>query len=956
MIEFPPYRMDRRAGCLWRGNAQVALRPKAWALLRYLAERPGALVSKEELLAAVWGAAVSDDTLTSTVAELRRALGDRARTPSVIETVHGRGLRFIAKLGASRPDAVVPVRTSEPEVAILVGRDAELERLRAVFRLAEDGRRQIVFLEGEPGIGKSAIVDAFLREVQASAAPIQVGYGQCVEQGGEREAYMPALEALERLSRGPTGPRVMSALRSVAPSWLAELPSIERPVDAKRRQRWQADVTPKRMLREFASLVETLSSSAPLVLILEDLHWSDQGTLDLLSVLAQRPERARALVLATFRPAQAVALEHPIRPLLATLRARRACTEIALDYLTRNDVAAYLGHRFGGTPVDPGVVEAIHARTDGHPLFMTVLVDHLIARGWLAELVGAWRLTAARTRIEQDVPDNVRQLIEGQLRFVSPAERAVLEVASVGGVAFDAPAVAAGLGDADHEVESICHRLCRAQLWLRELGSREWPDGALAVRYAFRHALYQRALYDDLAPSRRVTLHERLGKRLEAAFAGRTTEISSELARHFQLARDSQRALAYLEQAATRAHARRAYREVLSCLEAAQRLIADRPDTPDRARDELRLRRLSAAALSDTAGYSAPVTLQEFARMTALSERIGDDAALFEVLSGLFSLHFNNGDRLQRAAIEERLTPLAARLGGFAALQCYFVRGRAALWDGDLVAAESLLAEALASPVSLEEGGRAYGVNPVVGIRSFEGLRRWVIGDPIGARAVQREALVLAEEHGRPFTIAAAAAQSALVLALEEDWAGVQRLATRALELSDEYELARWRATAQLLRGRAQCETGGPQGLAEMRQGREALSDSDVRAASSLRLAIFVGGCLRLGQWDEGLAAADAALAHCRDVGEHLFEAELWRLRGALLLGRARTAAPVRPIAVPEAEECYEKARSVARAQGAHMLERRANLPQSGPASSPGVALPDGLPHAAARARKQPGR
>jgi predicted ATPase/DNA-binding winged helix-turn-helix (wHTH) protein len=523
------------------------LRPKGWALLCYLAERPGALVTKDELQAAVWGdTVVSDDTLTRTLGELRQALRDDAQAPRVIETVHRRGVRFIARLHGTGGEGdglgprahAEPVSGPEPPAAALVGRGPELARLWASFRQASAGQRQVVVIHGEPGIGKTAVVEAFLHALRASAGGVLVGYGQCVEQLGEREPYMPALEALERLSHGPAGERLRAVLRAVAPTWLAQMPSLQMPADAERLRRARSDATPHRMLREFASLVEAASVEQPLMLVLEDLHWGDQGTVDLLSVLAQRPERARAMLVGTYRPAQAAVLDHPIVQILATLRGRRRYMDIALEYLSRTDIEAYLQRRFDGSRVADDVVTLVHGHTDGNPLFMVTLVDHLLARGWLTEHEGVWRLTATRVTIEEDVPDDLRQLIEAQLRLATRAERAMLEVASVVGVAFDTPAVAAGLDIGLEQVEPMCDRLTRSHRWLRHRRRGQWPDGALADRYTFTHALYQRVLYDRLAPTRRATLHQRIGERLEAGYAGRTAEISGEVARHFQRSQD----------------------------------------------------------------------------------------------------------------------------------------------------------------------------------------------------------------------------------------------------------------------------------------------------------------------------------------------------------------------------------------------------------------------------------
>jgi DNA-binding winged helix-turn-helix (wHTH) protein len=925
--------LDPRSGRLSHGDRQVELRPKAWSLLCYLAERPGVLVTKEELHGAVWGeVVVSDDTLTQALSELRRALGDDPRAPRVIETVHRRGVRFIARVhgaphGDQRPtSAVAPEPFPGPSPAALVGRDTELATLWSLFHKAAAGERQVVFIQGEPGIGKTSVVEAFLGALRASADSVLMGYGQCVEQHGERESYMPVLEALERLGHGPARDRLLPVLRALAPSWLAQIPSLHAPAEAEQLRRRDTDTTPHRMLREFASLVEAASVDRPLVLVLEDLHSSDQGTMDLVSVLAQRPERARVMLLGTYRPAEAAVHDHPFAQVVATLRARRRCTEIALEYLGPGDVTAYLRGRFHGSEVRDDVAAVVHAHTDGNPLFVVRLVDHLVARGWLAEEGGVWRLTVARATIEQEVPDDVQQLIQGQLRLVSRAERDVLEVASVAGVAFDAPAVAAGLDRALDEVESLCDELCRRGRWLVRRGSAEWPDGILAGRYAFGHALYQRVLYGRLAPSRRGLLHQRIGERLEAGHAGRTAEVSGELAVHFQRSRDRRRAVAYLEQAAKRAYDRRGYRDAVASLEPALRLLGDLPDTPDRARDELRLRQLYSVVLSQTAGYAAEALLVNLMRTRSLCEQLADPAGLFDVLCEFCMLYGNRNDLPRAAEIGRELSPLSERLDASAALQAAFLRGTIAVWSGDLVAAGPFLAKALSSPVGLEEADRPYGVNPVVAARSHEGLRRWVRGDPERARAVQGEAMMLADRLGRPFSVAHAATFSAFLLLLGEQWAEAARVATRAVDLAEEYGFARWLGTALVCRGRARVEQGeGERGLAEVREGLDLLRRAGLSVGLSLLFSFMAAACLRLDRVDEGLAATDSGLAYCRDSTGRLFEAELWRLRGELILRRDRPKTLPRQAALREAEECFEKARSVARAQGAGMLERRAS-------------------------------
>jgi hypothetical protein len=198
--------------------------------------------------------------------------------------------------------------------------------------------------------------------------------------------------------------------------------------------------------------------------------------------------------------------------------------------------------------------------------------------------------------------------------------------------------------------------------------------------------------------------------------------------------------------------------------------------------------------------------------------------------------------------------------------------------------------------------------------------------EPDRARAVQGEAMALADRLGRPFTVAHAAAFGSVLYVLNGEWREAARMATRAVDLSDEYGFPLWSGTALVSRGRVLVEQGeGERGLAEIRQGLDVLLRAKIRLAASLWFSLLAGACLRLDRVDEGLAATDTGLTHCRDTAARLFEAELWRVRGELILRGARSKTRPRPGAMRESEECFEKARAVARAQGAHMLERRAS-------------------------------
>ena len=294
----PAVRIELENERAWCGARLLDLTPKAFAVLRHFVEHPERVVTKDDLLAAVWGdTVVSEAALTSCIRDLRRALADTSRAPRYIETVHRRGFRFIGPVAPSRRVPTAP-RKEVDRFPTLVGRDAELARLHALFGTAINGRRQLVFVTGEAGIGKTTLVEAFLTRLDPGDG-LRIGRGQCVEQYGTGEAYLPVLEALARMAREPGGDAIVHALRQHAPTWLAQLPGVLTDEDLEAVQRRAQGTTRDRMLRELNEALDVVSFDVPLVLVLEDLHWSDSATVDLLAMLARRRDPARFLILAT---------------------------------------------------------------------------------------------------------------------------------------------------------------------------------------------------------------------------------------------------------------------------------------------------------------------------------------------------------------------------------------------------------------------------------------------------------------------------------------------------------------------------------------------------------------------------------------------------------------------------------------------------------------------------------
>src|SRR5262249_40641393 len=336
-----PYRLDGPNGPLWHQAEVVALPPKALAVLWELARQAGQVVRKEVLLDTVWAeAAVSEGALTTWLDLPPRAPGEETQPPRYIATVHRLGYRFVAPvtregsrtsleaLPAPRP----PVSPPPPPPPLIVGRAAELAQLHAWFAQVRQGGRQTVFVTGEAGMGTTTRLAMLLWE-GAAAQTAWIGRGRCVEHSGAGEAYLPLLDAVGRLGRGPAGARLVTCLRQYAPTWLALLPALVE--DEKREAGWAPGhgVTPPRMVRGRAEARGAFTAEHPVLIVLEDLHWSDVSTVAALALLARRQEAARLLVLGTYRPVELVSRQHPLKAGKEELQLHGHCAELALGSL-----------------------------------------------------------------------------------------------------------------------------------------------------------------------------------------------------------------------------------------------------------------------------------------------------------------------------------------------------------------------------------------------------------------------------------------------------------------------------------------------------------------------------------------------------------------------------------------------------------------------------------------------
>jgi DNA-binding winged helix-turn-helix (wHTH) protein/tetratricopeptide (TPR) repeat protein len=582
MKEFHPFRLDTINQCLLRrgdagGEERILLTPKAFAVLRCLVEHAGRLVTQDELLEAVWpDTFVQPEVLKYQIADIRGTLGDRARNPLFIETLPRRGYRFIAAVTESESaGAMAPASADRGR---LVGRDRELDALRACLQRALHGELQIVFVTGEPGIGKTALVDEFQRLAHAEAPTLRFARGQCVEGYGGAEPYYPMLDALGQLCHGPGGNRVVEILAAQAPTWLVQFPSL---VKHEQRQALQQEIlgaTRDRMLREIREALDTLNLEGPLLWVFEDLQWVDLSSVDLISALARQRKAAKAMGIITMRPVDMAAPEHPLKKLKQDLLVHHLCQEITLAPLLEADVAEYLNAKSLGGDLPAGLAELIYRHSEGNPLCMIAALDHLIEHGRISFENGTWRLAVSPEKIDLEVPETLRQTIEAQIECLTSEQQRTLEVASVNGVLFSASVNAIPANLDEETFEELCDELSRRHHMVRWAGSRQFPNGIVSVRYEFAQALYREVFYHRQTPGRRAKLHLRIGERLEELFAKHESEVAAELAGHFEQGGDWQRAIKYLRLAADTAGRRSEPRQAAEILTHALDLVRKLPE------------------------------------------------------------------------------------------------------------------------------------------------------------------------------------------------------------------------------------------------------------------------------------------------------------------------------------------------------------------------------------------
>ena len=817
--------------------------------------------------------------------------------------------------------AATPVAKPTLTNANLVGRDEELQALLQEFERAKRNKARILVVSGEAGMGKTTLVEAFLQHLQDAGEAVRIGRGRCSERLAGSEAYLPVLEILDSLQRHEQLGSLGRLIRAIAPSWYVQImPPSENDSSAERLAVETAGGSQERLKREIAALFEEIGRMQPVVVCLDDIHWADPSTTDLIGYLARRLDSARMLFITTCRPSAIAQGRHPFLSLKLDLMSRGLCREIMPASLDEAAVDRYLTLQFPGHAFPPGFAGVIHRRTEGNPLFMTDVLRDLRRRQAIRQVDGRWTVADDLEALESELPQSVLSLIQRKLEALDDGDRRLLAAASVQGVDFDSAIVARALQLGQDDVEDRLEKLEREHALVRFVEEFECADRSLTLRYRFTHHLYQNTIYDSLRITRRVSLSKAIADALVARLPKTGSENAADIAMIFEVARENVRAAEYWNRAAQSAARLYAHDDTARLAQRGLALLRNEPDTPERAAAELDLQMTYALAIKTGQGYAVAGVGAAYARARELCRKVEDPARVIPVLIGMSAHHIVSGEIKTAHEIALEMQGLFNRIGE---------RNLQMIGEWSMGAALFHLGELKSAHAHLEKGLELYdpafhsprvwqtGVEPGIFCRAEYSRTLTLLGYPDQGLACAQAAVAQARVLDHPQPLAFALLFEIFAHLARRSPREVQRTYDQLAVVCHAHGIAQEVQWAAPLCGRAFIDLGDSQrGLRVIEEG---IAAHTITRSALLRPYYFIslaGALLRSGHLDRCQRALDQAAEVSEATSQHAYDSEHARLQAELHSLRKEFNL---------AEQSYERALDISRSQGARWLELRAS-------------------------------
>ena len=855
-------------------------------------------------------------------------------------------------------EGAVEVEMKKP---VFVARVQELERLKSLLEKAIAGRGQVIFITGEAGSGKTALIQEFARQAQQAHPELIMASGKCNAQTGIGDPYLPFIEVLalltgdveakwtaglvtqdhavrlwnllslsvkslldngrDLISTFIPGQTLLSRSERYASgptNWVVSLKNL---VERKASLPADSQLQQSSLFEQYTRVLQRLAQEKPQLLVLDDLQWMDAGSASLLFHLGRRMQGSRILIIGAFRPGE-LALgrgeeRHPLDPVIHEFK--RDFGDIELE------VGKTEGRRFIDAFVDtePNQLgdtfrNTLYKQTKGHPLFTVELLRDMQDRGVLVkDEKGRW---VEGPELNWDtLPARVDAVVEERISRLTEKLRDILTLASVEGEEFTAEVVARLKDTGVRElVRLLSSELDKKHHLVSAKGIRHLEKQRLSL-YLFQHILFQRYLYNSLDEVERAHLHEEVGNILESLYGDQAEEISVQLARHFLESGVVPKAIKYFYSAGNKAIRLSASQEALANLYKALELLKTQSETPERDQMELSLLLALAPPIQQTKGLGAPEVGQAIDRAHKLCQKIGKTPQLFMAMSFLTMFHEVRGEYRKAIETSEQVKKLADQAEDpiFSAI-FNFIR----IWPLLNVAEFKQAYEESQQNLGIYDPDKhgylayVYGYDMMVINFAFGGLAAWFLGYPEKTLEMGKKAISLARKLDHPHTLAFCLTGACILGWFMGDLESVARYTEELMPISEKHGFIYWLAHGIFYRGEKKILEGQvKEGIHEMRRGLEMALSTGTETCMTRLKCRMADACLKTGQFDEGLTAIAEAMEVMDKFDERYMEAELYRVKGELL---KKKGAPE-----GELEELFLKSLNISRKQQAKMLELR---------------------------------
>lgn len=805
----------------------------------------------------------------------------------------------------------------------MVGREREIAALETALQQVTAGRSLLVDITGEAGIGKTTLIDVFLHGIAATNGACSIARGQCSERLAGSEAYLPFFDALGSLLRQDR--EAAKVMREQAPWWYAQTAPLspDGPSDKRILDNVQ-QATQERIKRELGSFLQEFSRRRPVLLLIEDLHWADVASIDMMAYLGSLFERKRLLTVVTYRPSEMALGSHPFLQIKPDLLSRGRCREIPLGFLTQADIERYLSQAYSGNEFPSAFAALIHKQTEGNPLFMVDLSRNLQDRRVIVEERGRWKLTQSVTEMRLELPDSVKGMIQRKIAQLSDEDHSLLAAGSTQGFIFDSAVVARVLALDEEALEERLRVLGSDHRFVEHVEESAFPNRTLRLRYRFVHVLYQNELSASLTPTKRARLSRATAEALEAFYGERTSEVASELACLFETARDFGRAVGYYAMAAEHAMQVFAFQEAIVLAKSGLKLMEPLPATSERDQHELSLQVTLGASLTATQGYGQEGVGSAYTRVRMLGRKLGAEPRAVRATIGLGSYYIVTvqlekalelgQEHLQLARYDEDLTLLSV---------AHSELGMAEQFLGNFASGSAHFERVLRYAENQRQSSRTNSTSQtstnqdVLEITlDHLAFNTWVLGYPDKAIGPSVRARNRAEELRNPFLLTHYLGFAAFFYQSLGDVEKVLELCDEHIAVSEEHGYAFNIAFASMHRGWALAQKGSPrEGLAMMEQGLATWRMAGMVAMVPYWHSLIAEICCLLEEPEQGLTLLEESLAIVNATEHRFFESELHRMKGRLLLLQGEASSTV--------EACFRDAIEVARRQEAKSYELR---------------------------------